>query len=58
MKSTDVVTALLGPPTHPPLTDAVGEPTRLAVAPIATAEKERAAGGEDDKEVRGGLTRY
>jgi uncharacterized membrane protein len=37
----------------------VDEPTHRAVAPIAIAEKKRAAGGrEDEKEERGGLTRY
>jgi hypothetical protein len=35
----------------------VDEPSHLAVAPIATAEKERAS-DDDDKEERGGLTRY
>ena len=37
----------------------VDEPTHLAVAPIATAEKDRTAHGEeDDREERDGLTRY
>ena len=36
----------------------IDEPSRLAAAPIATAEKERAAAGDDEKEERGGLTRY
>jgi hypothetical protein len=36
----------------------VDEPSHRAVAPIATAEKKRAAQGDDDNEERGGLTRY